>query len=272
MALQNGLLLHSKQHWAAAIRLADGGIEVASGRKPGSFQRASAKVPLARGIFRLADALLVLPQVKAKMKNAQLPLEAPRVAVSMALSAGATAAVRRTGAGRGVFGRELATALLALAPAMVALKDSTLAQYHGAEHKSIGEFERRSRGQEPQEATKEHARCGSNLVGPLLLTNALANAALRRGGRATPGRALLAGVVGIGSAMEIFGWMSRNPDSPVSRALSRPGHALQKMFTTEEPTPEQMEVAHAALAEILRLEGVEVLDEQGERPPAVSSV
>jgi uncharacterized protein YqhQ len=262
MALQNGLLLHSRQHWSAAIRRPDGSIEVASGRKRGSLQRAGSRLPLARGILRLADALLVLPQVKAKLKDAQLPLEAPRVVVTMALSAFATAGVRRMGPTRGVVGRELATAVLALAPAVVALKNSSIAQYHGAEHKSIGEYERRLRGEEPRDAPKEHERCGSNLVGPLLLTNALANAALRRGGRATPGRTLLAGLVGIGSAMEIFGWMSRNQDSPVARALSRPGHSLQKLFTTEEPSPEQMQVAYAALNEILRLEGVEVLEEE----------
>lgn len=259
MALQNGLLLHSRGHWSAAIRREDGTIEVASGAKRGSLQKATSRLPLARGITRLADAIIVLPQVKAKMKDAQLPLEAPRVVVTMALSALATAGVRRANPVRGVVGREVVTALLTLAPAVVALKDSSLAQYHGAEHKSIGEFERRSRGQEPRGATKEHERCGSNLVGPLLLTNAIANAALRRSGRATPGRTLMAGLLGIGSAMEIFGWMSRNQRSPLARALAKPGHTLQRFFTTGEPSAEQMEVAHAALDEILRLEGIEVV-------------
>jgi uncharacterized protein YqhQ len=145
----------------------------------------------------------------------------------------------------------------------VALRDSSLAQYHGAEHKSIGEFERRMRGDDPQTATREHERCGSNLVGPLLLTNALAGMALR-GERPAPQRALLAGLVGVGSAMEVFRWMSKHPESSVSRVLSQPGHALQHFFTTGEPTPEQMSVAHAALAEILRLEGVEVTKEDPE--------
>jgi uncharacterized protein YqhQ len=260
MALQNGLLIHSPRHWSAAIRRADGSIQVASGEKPRSLGGdAAGRWPLARGLLRMADAFLVLPRVKSKLKDAQLPLEAPRVVVSMGLSAMATAGIRRAGPRWGVAGRELATALLALAPAVVALKDSTLAQYHGAEHKSIGQFERRARGEEPGTATKEHERCGSNLVAPLLLTNAVANIALRKSGRPAPQRAMLAGLLSVGSAMEIFRWMSRNPDSAVSRALSQPGQTLQRFFTTEEPSGEQMEVAQAALREILRLEGVEVL-------------
>jgi uncharacterized protein YqhQ len=48
--------------------------------------------------------------------------------------------------------------------------------------------------------------------------------------------------------------MVRNPDHPVSRALARPGHELQHRFATAEPTPEQLEVAEAALAACLELE------------------
>ena len=56
------------------------------------------------------------------------------------------------------------------------------------------------------------------------------------------------------AATEIFGWMVRNPDRPLARALARPGHELQHRFATAEPTPEQLEVAQAALAACLELE------------------
>jgi len=36
--------------------------------------------------------------------------------------------------------------------------------------------------------------------------------------------------------------------------LSKPGHELQHRFSTAEPTPEQLEVAEAALAACLELE------------------
>ena len=48
--------------------------------------------------------------------------------------------------------------------------------------------------------------------------------------------------------------MTRNPDNALSRALARPGHELQHRLATAEPTPEQLEVAEAALAACLGLE------------------
>ena len=34
MALQNGILVHSFDHWAAAVRGSDGSVKLASGRSP----------------------------------------------------------------------------------------------------------------------------------------------------------------------------------------------------------------------------------------------
>ena len=54
--------------------------------------------------------------------------------------------------------------------------------------------------------------------------------------------------------MEIFAWSERHIDSPVSKALKRPGYELQKAFGTREPDERQLEVGRAALTEILRVE------------------
>ena len=40
----------------------------------------------------------------------------------------------------------------------------------------------------------------------------------------------------------------------MAQALSRPGHELQHRLSTAEPSPEQLEVAEAALAACLALE------------------
>ena len=48
--------------------------------------------------------------------------------------------------------------------------------------------------------------------------------------------------------------MSRNPRHPLARALSRPGHELQRRLSTEDPSAAQLEVAEAALAACLELE------------------
>jgi uncharacterized protein YqhQ len=41
----------------------------------------------------------------------------------------------------------------------------------------------------------------------------------------------------------------------LASALGRPGIELQRLFTTSEPTDDQLDVAHVALRELLRLEG-----------------
>jgi uncharacterized protein YqhQ len=49
--------------------------------------------------------------------------------------------------------------------------------------------------------------------------------------------------------------MVRNPERPLAKALARPGHELQHRFATAEPSRAQLEVAEAALAACLELEG-----------------
>ena len=55
-------------------------------------------------------------------------------------------------------------------------------------------------------------------------------------------------------AVEIFAWCERNAESPLSRALKRPGFEIQRLVGTREPDERQLEVGRAALAEILRVE------------------
>ena len=89
MALPNGVLVHGPHAWACAIRDDDGHIEVASARK--RFQASRIENPLLRGPARLAEALALLPQLKAKLPAARLPMESPR---SLASLLGAAAVVR----------------------------------------------------------------------------------------------------------------------------------------------------------------------------------
>jgi uncharacterized protein YqhQ len=63
-----------------------------------------------------------------------------------------------------------------------------------------------------------------------------------------------AAVGGLAVSSELFGWMVRHPNAKLSKALARPGHELQHRLATAEPTPEQLEVAEAALAACLALE------------------
>jgi uncharacterized protein YqhQ len=58
----------------------------------------------------------------------------------------------------------------------------------------------------------------------------------------------------VATSTEIFGWMQRHPETRLARALARPGHEFQHRVATAEPTPEQLEVAEAALQACLELE------------------
>jgi hypothetical protein len=181
------------------------------------------------------------------LPEARLPFERPAVLVAMVTSAVAVRLVR--GAPLRPVASELASSLLSLAPAALALRGSDLAAYHGAEHVSIGTYEHG----EPR--AKEHERCGSHLLGPFVATSALGGALVSRMPRSVRGPARAAASLGaLAAATELFGWMVRNPERPLARALARPGHELQHRLATAEPSAAQLEVAEAALAACLELE------------------
>jgi uncharacterized protein YqhQ len=252
MALRNGLLVHGPTHWAAAIRTRRGDIEVASGRKPDLGSGLAERVPGVRGVTKLAEAMSVIPLVKRALPEARLPMQDVRTLGAMGAAALAGQAVR--GAARSVAARETMVALISLAPALMALRSGDLAAYHGVEHKAIAAYEADG---DAAEAVKEHDRCGSHLVAPMLTAAALGNMALRRAGMRGP---VADAAVGLGStavAVEMFAWGERHPDSALTRMMRRPGFEIQRVVGTREPTAEQLEVGKAALAEILRVEGGE---------------
>jgi uncharacterized protein YqhQ len=246
MALQNGVLVHGPRAWAAAVRLPDGRIEVAAARK--RLRAADVEQPFLRGPARLFEALAVLPELRRRLPAAKLPFERPAVLAAMLGSAVVVRAVR--GSEKiGPAAQELVGGLLSLAPAALALRGSDLAGYHGAEHVSIGTYE------QGETHAKEHERCGSHLVGPFVATSAVASALAARAPASLRLPAKLGASLGaLAATTELFGWMVRNPERRLARALARPGHELQHRLATAEPTPEQLEVAEAALRACLALE------------------
>jgi uncharacterized protein YqhQ len=246
MALVNGVLVHGPSAWACAVRTRGGELKVASEYK--SFRAAEVGNPLLRGPARIAEVFALLPQVHRRLPEAKLPFQRPQVLAAMAGTAVAVKAVKESPR-LTPLARELLGGVLSLAPAALAVRSHDLAAYHGAEHISIGTYEH------DQPRAREHERCGSHLIGPLVATSAIgatlaakAPSQLRRPAR------LAAQLGALAASTEIFGWMTRNPENRLSRALARPGHELQHRLATAEPTPDQLEVAEAALAACLRLE------------------
>ena len=213
-----------------------------SGRKP--RLRAADKVPGVRGIARLAEAFVVIPLVKRALPAARLPFQDPGViAVAAGASLGGTLLRRRL---RGA-GGEAAAAIVGFVPALFALRGGDLAAYHGVEHKAIGAYE--ADDEDAADATKEHDRCGSHLVAPMLASNLAGTLLLRRvverpgplaGGS---GRARVVGRRGRGLRLV----RAPRRDARGARAQA-PRLRDPAPVGTREPDERQLEVGRAALA------------------------
>jgi len=253
MALRNGLLVHGPTSWAAAARAPDGSLEVASGPKPGFAGGRAGRLPLLRGPLRLAEALAVVILARVRLRSARLALEDPAV-IAAALAATASAGLVRRAA-RASLAREALLALLGALPAAAALHDHDLAAYHGVEHKAIGAYERGE--PDPAAVPKEHDRCGSNLIVPMLCLSVLGQYAVERAVRRPgPVHRALAGAASASVAVEVFAYADRNPGSVLGRGVHATGRAIQRLLSTREPAPEQLAVGVAAMQALLRAEGV----------------
>jgi uncharacterized protein YqhQ len=248
MALQNGVLVHGPTSWGCAVRGEDGMLYVASGRKPSLAPAARQRMPILRGPIALAEAFALLPAVRRALPQARFPFERPSVLGAMVGTAVAARVLRRSRMSAGA--RELAAAGVALLPAALALRGPDLAAYHGAEHISIGTYE--SGG---ERAPKEHPRCGSQLIAPMVATSLAANVVAAKAPPGTRSVARLAATAGaIGGSVEVFSWVARNPEHPLAKVLGRPGFEIQRHLSTAEPSDEQLEVANAARDACLVLE------------------
>jgi uncharacterized protein YqhQ len=251
MALRNGLLIHGPTHWAAAVRDSDGSIEVASERKPELAPGLATRIPGLRGPLRLADAMAVLPMVRLRMPAARLPFENPRVLGTIGATLVATAALRKRFGSSAL--REGVVQVVGAAPALVALLDRDLAAYHGVEHKAIAAYEQGI--DDPTGVPKEHDRCGSNLITPMMLLSVAGTVMLERlVEKPSPAARAAVGLAGASVAVEMFAWSDRHHGDPLAEAFHAPGREIQRLIATKEPTPRQLEVGVAALAEILRAE------------------
>jgi hypothetical protein len=193
----------------------------------------------------------VVPIARRRLRSARLPIEDAGV-IAAALGATAASGLARR-LGRVSVVREGAVALLGALPALAALRDPDLAAYHGVEHKAIGAYEQGR--PDPAAVPKEHDRCGSNLILPMLAFTVAGQVIVERllpdAGRLARG---LATVGAISAAVELFAYAERNPDSGVAGVVHGSGREIQRRVSTREPTPEQLDVGRAALHEVLRAE------------------
>ncbi len=257
MALANGLLVHGPTHWAAAVQRADGSIAVASGRKPQFNIGAIGDLPVVRGVLRLGESVAVLPAMRRNLPEARFAIE-EREATYTVVGAFLAAVVARRRL-RSALAQETFSAVVGLAPAIVSLRTSRAAAWHAVEHKNIAAYEAGGLDEvaRASEYPKEHPRCGSNLIVPMMAATIGTNLLLRAlpTNRRT-GMRTVAGAIAIGTAVEVFAFASRHPEHPLARGVHAIGHAIQASVATKEPEPAEMLVGAAALREICRVEAI----------------
>ena len=221
MALRNGLLVHGPTSWAAAARAPGGAIDVASGNKP-TFPGPASSMPLLRGPLRLAEGFAFIPLARRRA-----PLRPPAVRGRAGDRGGdrrRPSPVPRFAAARvPVALRETLAAGLGLMPALVALRGSRPRRL--PRRRAQGDRRLRAAAFDPREVAKEHERCGSHLVAPMLVFSLAGQLIVERlienPGRVARGLAALAGVSARGRALRLVRAPSRHP---LARAFRRPGY------------------------------------------------
>jgi uncharacterized protein YqhQ len=129
-------------------------------------------------------------------------------------------------------------------------------EYHGAEHMTVNALER------GEQLTVEnvirnslsHPRCGTNFLLVIVVISVIVFTFLGRPDllvRVASRIVLIPLVAGI--AFEIIKALSARVDNPIARVFLQPGLWLQKL-TTRPPTADQVEVAIAAMSEVLKTE------------------
>jgi uncharacterized protein YqhQ len=144
-------------------------------------------------------------------------------------------------------------------------------QYHGAEHKVIHAYEASGRpdAQRAADQSPLHPRCGT---GFLLVVMVIAILVFAVVGKPSLLWLVVSRIVGIpviiGISYEVgIKWLGRHPNGVVARILLWPGLQLQRL-TTREPTPDQLEVAAAALDEVINRDEARRLELKEAAAPA----
>jgi uncharacterized protein YqhQ len=130
--------------------------------------------------------------------------------------------------------------------------------YHGAEHKTINAYEDGVplQVESIERYSTSHRRCGTSFLLVVLVLSILVFSLLGRPDMLMriASRILLVPVIA-SVAYELIKLSANHPDNLILRGLLWPGMQLQKL-TTGEPDAGQIEVAIAALSEVLVADGV----------------
>ena len=175
MALRNGLLVHGPTHWAAAVRRGDGDDRGRLRAQAAARRAPSERVPGVRGVSGSARRWR-----SSRSSSARCPRRGcrGRTRASPAPSPSPRSAARCCAGGSRAPGGEAAITALSVA----ARRSSRCAA--ATSPPTTASSTRRSaptsRTRTTRAATKEHDRCGSHLMAPMIAANLAGTALLRR--------------------------------------------------------------------------------------------
>jgi uncharacterized protein YqhQ len=234
MARANGVVIVSERFWAFAG--VDGSLR--EGRMP-QAPRALRRIPIARGLVRLAGSLSPLFKREGVAKRKE------RYFLAVAIAAPLLLAFAPDWLGLAVGGITTGALLTWL------LRGRTLF-LHGAEHRAIAALEEhrlRDTWHGAARPSRFSLRCGTNFAALLLPVAVF-------GGRfwplpATALTPLMISVLALGLTMEL--WLLLQGSRRLARIFLLPGLGLQRL-TTREPELAETRIALTALAAVLRRE------------------
>ncbi len=284
-AVLEGVMMRGVSTWSVAVRRPDGEIEVSSEPVVSWAKRHRLlRLPVVRGVVALGESLAIGFRAMGISANAQITEEddieeigglmwALTIAGSLLVAAvlffgvpvALTSLIKDQLGSPVLFwlveGCVRTAIFIGYLLVISRLEDlRRVFQYHGAEHKTISCFEA---GEEltprnAQRFSQMHPRCGTSF---LLIVMVLAIFVFAPIGLPAWYWLVLSRIAGIpivaGISYEVIKAAGRNRRKAWVRALMWPGLKLQSL-TTREPDAEHLEVAIAALEEVLDVEGAEL--------------
>ncbi len=133
-------------------------------------------------------------------------------------------------------------------------------EYHGAEHKCINCLEQDLplTVENVKSCSRLHKSCGTSFLFVVMIVSILVYSVFST--EVVWQRILIRiGMLPViaGLAYEFIRWARIKSDNKLAHMLSQPGMWLQRVFTTEEPDEQQIEVAIAAVEGVLKYEPIE---------------
>ena len=290
-AVLEGVMMRGVSTWAVAVRKPEGEIEMTSEPIVSWAKRHRVlRLPVIRGVVALGESLKIGFRALGISANAQIAEEedmepiggftwALTIAFSLALAVvlffvipvGATSLIKdQLGSAllfwlvEGVLRTLIFIGYLVLISRLSDIR--RVLEYHGAEHKTISAYEADDElvPERVQRYSRLHPRCGTSF---LLIVMVLAIFVFAPIGLPEWYWLLLSRILGIpliaGLSYEVIKWAGRNRRKRWVRGLMWPGLMLQNL-TTREPDDEQVEVAVAALQEVLSFESADEAEVEAE--------